>query len=166
MRTPLILIVLVAALLQGCAAVVATGAATGAVAIYDRRTTGIMLEDQNIELKTASRLRSDPAISEQAHINTTSFNLTVLLTGEELAVAAPSSMTARASDTLITSKVKTGLLNIDLPEYSPERVKVVTEAGAVYLMGLVTQPEANATIEKARRVGGVQRVVNVFEYVD
>jgi osmotically-inducible protein OsmY len=70
MRTPLILIVLVAALLQGCAAVVATGAATGAVAIYDRRTTGIMLEDQNIELKTASRLRSDPAISEQAHINT------------------------------------------------------------------------------------------------
>jgi len=191
MRTPLILIVLVAALLQGCAAAVVTGAATGAVTIYDRRTTGIMLEDQNIELKAASRLRGDPAISEQAHINITSFNLTVLLTGEtptpelraraeeivrgvphvkrvvnELAVAAPSSMTARASDTLITSKVKTGLLNIDLPEYSPERVKVVTEAGAVYLMGLVTQVEADATIEKARRVGGVQRVVNVFEYVN
>ena len=191
MRQHLILLALIAALLQGCAAAVVTGAATGAVTLYDRRTTGVMLEDENIELKIASRLRNDAGIAAQAHINTTSFNLTVLLTGEtptpelraraeeiargvphvkrvvnELAVAAPSSMTARASDTLITSKVKTGLLNIDLPEYSPERVKVVTEAGAVYLMGLVTQPEANATIEKARRVGGVQRVVNVFEYVN
>jgi osmotically-inducible protein OsmY len=191
MRQHLILIALIAALLQGCAAVVATGAATGAVALYDRRTTGVMLEDENIELKVASRLRNDPGIAEQAHINTTSFNLTVLLTGEtptpelraraeaiarsvpsvkrivnELSIAAPSSMTARASDTLITSKVKTGLLKIDLPDYSPERVKVVTEAGAVYLMGLVTQDEADATIERARRVGGVQRVVNVFEYVN
>jgi osmotically-inducible protein OsmY len=191
MRHPLILIALVAALLQGCAAAVVTGAATGAVTIYDRRTTGVMLEDQNIELKVASRLRSDDGLSGQAHINTTSYNLTVLLTGEtptpelraraeaiargvthvkrvvnELAIASPSSMTARASDTLITSKVKTTLLKIDLPEYSPERVKVVTEAGAVYLMGLVNQAEANATIERARRVGGVQRVVNVFEYID
>jgi osmotically-inducible protein OsmY len=191
MRHPLILIALVAALLQGCAAAVVTGAATGAVTIYDRRTTGIMLEDQNIELKVASRMRSDDGLSGQAHINTTSFNLTVLLTGEtptpelraraeaiargvphvkrvvnELAIASPSSMTARASDTLITSKVKTSLLKVDIEDFSPERVKVVTEAGAVYLMGLVTQAEANATIERTRRVGGVQRVVNVFEYVN
>ncbi len=191
MRHPLILIALVAALLQGCAAAVVTGAATGAAVAYDRRTSGVMLEDQNVELKIASRLRNDPGISAQAHINNTSFNLTVLLTGEtptpelraraeaiargvpnvkrvvnELTIAAPSSMTARASDTLITSKVKTGLLKVDIEDYSPERVKVVTEAGVVYLMGLVTQAEANATIEITRRVGGVQRVVNVFEYVN
>jgi osmotically-inducible protein OsmY len=191
MRQHLILLALIAALLQGCAAAVVTGAATGAVTLYDRRTTGVMLEDENIELKIASRLRNDAGIAAQAHINTTSFNLTVLLTGEtptpelraraeaiargvpsvkrvvnELTIAAPSSMTARASDTLITSKVKTGLLKVDLPDYSPERVKVVTEAGAVYLMGLVTQDEADATIERTRRVGGVQRVVNVFEYVN
>jgi osmotically-inducible protein OsmY len=150
-----------------------------------------MIEDQNIELKVSSRFRDDPQLNEQAHINATSINLVVLLTGEaptpdlraraeeitrsvpsvkrvvnELAVAAPSSMTARASDTLITSKVKTHLLKVDLPQYTPERVKVVTEAGAVYLMGLVTRTEANATIEETRRVGGVQRVVNVFEYID
>lgn len=191
MRHPLFLVTLVAVLLQGCAAAVVTGAATGASVAYDRRTTGILVEDQNIEFKAASRLRGDPGLSAQAHINTTSFNLTVLLTGEtptpelraraedlvrgvphvkrvvnELTVAAPSSMTARASDTLITSKVKTRLLKIDLPEYTPERVKVVTEAGVVYLMGLVTQDEANATIEQTRRVSGVQRVVNVFEYVN
>ncbi len=183
--------VLLIVLLQGCTAAVVTGAAAGASVAYDRRTSGIMIEDQNIEFKVSSRFRDDPQINEQAHINATSINLVVLLTGEtptpdlraraeeiargvpsvkrvvnELAVAAPSSMTARASDTLITSKVKTHLLKVDLPQYTPERVKVVTEAGAVYLMGLVTRTEANATIEETRRVGGVQRVVNVFEYID
>jgi osmotically-inducible protein OsmY len=187
----LIALVLLIVLLQGCTAAVVTGAAAGASVAYDRRTSGIMIEDQNIELKVSSRFRDDPQLNEQAHINATSINLVVLLTGEaptpdlraraeeitrsvpsvkrvvnELAVAAPSSMTARASDTLITSKVKTHLLKVDLPQYTPERVKVVTEAGAVYLMGLVTRTEANATIEETRRVGGVQRVVNVFEYID
>ncbi|MDX1593615.1 MAG: BON domain-containing protein [Gammaproteobacteria bacterium] len=191
MRIPLILLALVVVVLQGCAAAVVTGAATGATVAYDRRTTGIMLEDQSIELKIASRIRNDSALSGQAHVNATSFNLTVLLTGQapspalraraeaiaqevehvkrvvnEITVAAPSAMTARASDTLITSKVKTRLLRIKLPSFTPARVKVVTESGSVYLMGLVTRAEAQAAIEEARRVGGVQRVVNVFEYVD
>jgi len=191
MRHAPFLALLLVLLLQGCAAAVVTGAAGGASVAYDRRTSGMILEDQSIELRAASRFSDDPALGEQAHISSTSYNLTLLLTGEaptpelraraeeiarevpsvkrvvnELAVAAPSSLSARASDSLITSKVKTRLFKVDLPDYSPERVKVVTDAGVVYLMGLVTRAEAHATIEEARRVGGVKRVVNVVEYVD
>lgn len=191
MKQTLALTVLIAALLQGCAAAVVTGAAAGGSAMYDRRTSGTLLEDQNIEFKALARFNGDAALNAQAHLNATSYNQVVLLTGEtptaelraraeeiinsipkvkrvvnELTIAAPSSMTARASDALITSKVKTRLFKIKLPSFTPERVKVVTEAGAVYLMGLVTRAEASATIEETRRVGGVQRVVNVFEYID
>jgi osmotically-inducible protein OsmY len=191
MKHALPLTLLIAFLLQGCAAAVVTGAAAGGSAMYDRRTSGTLLEDQNIEIKAVARFRNDAQLSAQAHLNATSYNLVVLLTGEtptpelraraeeivrgipkvarvvnELTIAAPSSLTARASDTLITSKVKTRLFKVKLPNFTPERVKVVTEAGSVYLMGLVTRAEANASIEEARRVGGVQRVVNVFEYID
>lgn len=178
-------------LLAGCAPLVVGGMATGASVAHDRRTAGTVLEDQNIELKTSSALSEDPELHEQGHINVTSYNLNVLLSGEvptgamkqraerlardvarvrrvynELAIAAPSSMMSRSSDTLITGKVKTKLFGVDVPGFDPTRVKVVTERGTVYLMGLVTRQEADAAVDVARGTGGVQKVVKLFEYRD
>ncbi|HSS63913.1 MAG TPA: BON domain-containing protein [Gammaproteobacteria bacterium] len=178
-----------AALLGGCAAAVGAGAVTGAAVAYDRRTAGTFVDDGLIELKAVGALQKDEELWDYSHINVTSFNNIVLLTGEspsealrqraaqavanlqkvrkvhnEVAVAAPSSVLSRSGDTLITGKVKTALLNSD--NVDATRIKVVTENGVVYLMGLVTQTEADAATEVARRVGGVQRVVRIFEYID
>lgn len=179
-------------LLQGCAPLVVGTAATGASVAHDRRTTGTFVEDQSIELKAASALGSDPDLRGQTHLNVTSFNMVVLLSGEapseaqrqragdivaridkvrrvhnEIQVAAPSSMMTRSSDTLITAKVKTSLFSIkEFENFDPTRVKVVTENGTVFLMGLLTRAEADATARSASGVGGVQRVVKLFEYLD
>lgn len=188
------LFVITAALtfLNGCAPLVVGGTATGVAVVHDRRTAGTVLEDQSIELKALSALRKEEDLHRQSHINVTSYNMMVLLSGEtpteaykqragevvgnvekvrqvynELRVAAPSSMMTRSSDTLITGKVKTSLFNIKgLEGFDPTRVKVVTENGTVYLMGLLTRREGDAVAEEARRVGGVQRVVKLFEYID
>jgi osmotically-inducible protein OsmY len=86
---------------------------------------------------------------------------------DEITIAAPNSLMTRTSDSLVTAKVKTGLLGItDIEGFNGTRVKVVTENGTVYLMGLLTRKEADAVTEKARQVGGVQRVVKLFEYID
>ena len=180
-------------LLQGCTgAVIVGGATTGVAAVHDRRTTGTFLEDQNIELKASSALSKDKGISDTSHINITSYNQVVLLTGEtpseslrtraeelvrnipkvrrvqnEITIASPSSMSSRASDTWLTSKVKTSLFKVKgIKGFDPTRVKVVTENGSVFLMGLLKRNEADAVIEVVRKVGGVQRVVKVFEYID
>jgi osmotically-inducible protein OsmY len=176
-------------LLQACAgAVVATGVAAGAVAV-DRRTTGTMIDDQTIEIKARQAFLSDSQISRKAHVSPTSFNGVVLLTGQapnvelkaraeelvtsipkvrsvhnELVVAAPSAMITRTSDTWITGKVKSNLLASDFMDAT--RTKVVTENGTVYLMGLVTRAEGDQAARIAHRIGGVQRVVKVFEYLD
>ena len=190
-RLPLLnLIILSLAIpLGGCAAAVGTGLAAGATALYDRRTTGTFVDDELIELKSIDALSQDSEVWDQSHINVTSFNNIVLLTGEtpseslrqraaeavsklnkvrkvhnEIVVAAPSSMLSRSSDTWITGKVKTLLLKHQ--HLDAARVKVVSENGIVYLMGLVTQTEADTATEIARKVQGVQRVVKVFEYVD
>lgn len=177
------------ALLSGCAVALITGAAAGTAAIYDRRTTGTVIDDEFIELKAIDAIGNDQELHEQAHLNVTSVNNIVLLTGEtpnealrqraaqlvsnlpkvrkvhnEIVVAAPSSVLSRTGDTWITGKVKTQLLNADTA--SATRIKVVTENGVVYLMGLVTRQEADAATEVTRRVNGVQRVVKIFEYVD
>ena len=176
-------------LLGGCAAAVGGGAAATAATIYDRRTPGTLIDDEFIELQLVNALGADKELYEQTHINGTSYNNVLLLTGEapsetlrqqiagigasiekvrevhnEIRVAAPSSMPSRSSDAWVTSKVKTAMLNSD--DIESLRVKVVTEAGVVYLMGLVTRAEADAATDVARRVGGVQRVVKVFEYLD
>ena len=176
-------------LLQSCAAVVGTGVAVGASAAIDRRTTGTVIEDQAIEMKTAQAFRSDPDIRDQAHWNVTSYNTRVLLTGEvvnenlrhrmveitknipkvtdvinEITVAAPSSMMSRSSDTVITTKVKSLLLTDK--ETKGLLVKVVTEKGVVYLMGLVSRQQAERATEITRQTGGVQKVVKLFEYMD
>ena len=174
-------------LVSGCAAVVVGGAAaTGVMVAEDRRTVGAMTEDEGIETKAASRISSK---FPDTHINVTSFNRIVLLTGEinsaaakeeagriaqavenvrtvynELQVAGNSSMTARTNDSYLTSKVKTRF--VDGQKFNPIHVKVVTENGITYLMGLVKRQEGDAATEIARTTGGVQKVVRVFEYLD
>lgn len=176
----------IAAALGGCAAAVVGGAvATGMVAT-DRRSTGAQLDDQNIELRAASSLSG--TFGDRAHINVTSFNAKVLITGEvateadkqqafqivsqvqgvrsvvnELAVMPVTSMSQRSSDALITAKVKASM--VDASDVFGTLFKVVTERNTVYLMGRVTQVEANRATEIARSVSGVQRVVRVLEIV-
>lgn len=172
---------------SGCAAVAIGGAAaTGVIMSEDRRTVGTITEDQGIELKSASRIGEKV---KDAHINVTSFNRVVLLTGEvpteaakgdaeriaravenvrnvhnELQVAGNSSLQARTSDSVLTSKVKARF--VDGKSFNPLHVKVVSEAGAVYLMGMVKKQEAADATEIARTTGGARKVVRVFEYLD
>lgn len=153
------------------------------------RTTGTVIEDQAIEMKAARRIAKDDALNEGTHINVTSYNTIVLVTGEapteamrksvveivrgvekvskvydEIAIAGPSAITARTSDTILTGKVKAQLFGSKQVEAT--RIKVVTERGVVYLMGIVPRAEGDAAAEIARRVGGVQKVVKLFEYAD
>jgi osmotically-inducible protein OsmY len=173
--------------LSGCAPL-AVGAAVGGtvLVVTDRRTSGAQLEDQAIELKAANRLREQ--LGERGRINVTSFNRRVLLTGEiaseadrqtalrvvqgvenvvavvdELAVMGSPSLSARSADALVTARVKAAL--VDARDLQANAFKVVTERGTVYLMGLVTQREANRAADVVRTVPGVQRVVRVFEII-
>ena len=173
--------------IQACAGLVVAGGATAGAMANDRRSTGAYVDDEVIEWKIIDVLYEDQQIDEQTHLNATSYNGIVLLTGEipneemrlkveqkimsvegvkqlhdETTVAAPSSLMSRSGDTWITSKVKTALLT-DNTEMGA-RTKVVTEKGVVYLMGIVSQQEADQLTDIARRVGGVQKVVKVFEY--
>ena len=179
----------VVAFLQACAAVVITGGATGMSVATDKRTTGTVIEDQAIELKALKAFADNKDISEKAHLNVTSYNTVVLVTGEtpdvalrqqaidivsgiqrvsqvhnEITIAAPSSLISRSSDSLITSKVKTRLLAEK--NVSSLSIKVVTDKGVVYLMGIVSRQEAETATELARQIGGVQKVVMLFEYPD
>jgi len=174
----------VLAALPGCVPLAVVGAGTTALVAGDRRTTGIYIEDENIEMKIL-RISGD---FNGAHVNATSFNQKVLLTGEapdeatrkkiedlvkgvasvkevvnELQVAGNSSLASRGSDSVITSNVKTRMVNNS--KVSPLHVKVVTEQSTVYLMGLVSPEEGDAAVEVARTTSGVGRVVKVFEYI-
>jgi len=187
----LILISLIPLLLSGCAAVIIGGVAAGATATvaHDRRTTGAFIEDESIEQKALKSFSADKEIKNSSHINVTSYNTIVLITGEtpsedirnrvvnivreipkvthvynELTIAAPSAWTSRSSDSLITSKVKTNLLTVD--DFDGTRVKVVTDKGVVYLMGILTRPEADIATGEAQHTGGVQKVVKLFQYID
>lgn len=179
-------------LTHGCAGVVVGGAATGAAVIHDRRSAGTVIDDQGLGWKISNEIFSDKELSEPSHINVTVYNGAVLLTGEtptedlklranaiaarvadkekpvynELAIAEPTSLTTRTNDAYITSKVKTALFDIQSIEgFDVTRVKVTTENSVVYLMGLVTSVEADAVTEKTRNVGGVKKVVKLFEYI-
>lgn len=199
MRLTHLRLVLVTAILtsslwiSGCAPLVIGAVAVGgASVVHDRRTAGTIVDDQAIEAKTLAALYREPDLMKQSHINVTSYNNIVLLSGEtpteafrtraeeitkgmehvrrvynELTIAAPSSYMTRSSDSWITTQVKARLVEIrDIKGFDPTRVKVVTENGTVFLMGLVSRQEGNATAESARQVGGVQRVVKLFEYSD
>jgi osmotically-inducible protein OsmY len=174
-----------AASLSACVPLVVGGAAAGgALVAMDRRTSGAQLEDEGIELRARNRLKE--SLGDNAHINITSFNRQVLLTGEvptaqdqqraeqivarvdnvrsvvnDLAVMAPSSLTQRSSDVLTTGKVKASL--VDAKDVQVNAFSVTTERGVVYLMGRVSAREANRATEIARGVGSVSKVVRVFE---
>jgi len=175
--------------LTGCVPLMVAGAATGVAMVHDQRTAGAVIDDQGIEIKAAASLRADAQLRDEAHLNVTSYNGIVLVTGEaptadlrervtdivrnidkvrtvhnEVIVAAPSSLMARSSDTLLTGKVKARLLGTK--GFDSTRVKVVSSGGVVYLMGLVTRDEDEIATEMARTTDGVQRVVKIFEYVN
>lgn len=172
--------------LSGCAALAVGGAVGGAMMYSDRRTSGMQIEDQAIELKAKARLRE--AIGDRGHVNITSYNRTVLITGEvptaadrvavgtavagvenarstlnELAISPIPSLAEMSNDSLITSKVKASY--VDARDISANAYKVVTEHGVVYLMGLVTEREASRAVELARGVSGVRKVVKAFEII-
>lgn len=176
-------------LLQGCAAAVVAGAATGAAVAHDRRTMGSIVDDEAVELKAVAAILSDNQLKDQAHINVTSMNGIVLLSGEaasaevrdrvlsqvrpipsirrihnEIRIAPPSSFGSRSLDTWYTTKVKSRLLFTK--ELDASRVKVVTENTTVYLMGLVTQREGEIAANSTAQVGGIGGVVKLFEHID
>ena len=181
---------LIVATSQGCVALVTTTAASGVVVAEDRRTNAAMLDDEGIELKAQSRVSEKfKQYSDTMHVNFTSYNRIVLLTGEvpseevksgiesvvkdipnvrsitdELVIAEPTSIGSRSNDTLITSKVKSRF--IEARKFQPNWVKVVTENKVVYLMGIVNHTEANDAAEIASTTSGVEKVVKVFEYTD
>ena len=175
--------------LHGCAAALVGGGAAGASIASDRRTTGTVIEDQSIELKALKAISENRELSDSSHLSVTSYNLIVLLTGEtptdelrrqaveivsgvekvthvhnEIAIAAPSSFMSRSSDSIITSKVKTKLLADK--EVKGLNIKVVTDKGVVYLMGIVSRQQSELATEIARQTGGVQKVVMLFEHTD
>lgn len=174
--------------LAACVPVIAGGAATGGIMAADRRTSGIFIEDQNIELKARKQIL-DNIGSANINVSVTSFNLNVLLTGEaisaelkdkaeqiarsvdsvksvtnELAISEKSSLGTSASDTYTTSKVKASMIKQN--RFPSNYVKVVTENSIVYLMGVVTRAEAEDAADIARSIDGVEKVVKVFEYID
>ncbi|MBU3710567.1 MAG: BON domain-containing protein [Limnohabitans sp.] len=172
--------------LGACAPLMVGGFVGSAMVATDRRTSGTQLEDEGIELRSANRIRE--MVGDRVHVNVTSYNRQVLLTGEvpndrdrqylaklvsevdnvrsvvnELAVMPASSLGDRSTDALITGKIKASML--DSKDIFASAYKVVTERGNVYLMGRVTQREANRATDIARTVGGVKKVVRVFEVI-
>ncbi len=179
---------LVASALAGCAAPLFIGGAFagGVLMATDRRTSGAQIEDEGIELRAASRVRE--ALVERAHVNINSYNRQVLLTGEvpteqdkaaveqiankvenvksvvnELAVLGNSTLTARSSDSLVTSRVKAAL--VDDKELYANAFKIVTERGTVYMMGRVSKREADLATTVVRGQSGVQKVVRLLEII-
>jgi len=175
--------------LQGCTAVVATTAMVGADMASDRRTAGMYIEDQRIEIDARSALNEVAEIAEQSELSVTSFNRLVLITGQspnpalknrataivrkianvrkvhnEVRVKAPSTFMSGTNDAWLTTKTKSLLLAEK--DLSSHHVKVITENGEVFLMGLVSREEANKAIAVVREIDGVERVVEVFEYMN
>ena len=186
-RLAVLAVVLAAStLLGGCAVLVGGAVVGGALSYNDRRTSGTQIEDEAIELKAASRVNT--VLGERGHVNITSYNRSVLITGEvpveadratveqtvagieqvrattnELMVGFKSSLTTRSNDVILTSKVKAAFL--DARDLQVNAIKVVTERSTVFLLGRVTEREAGRAADVARAVGGVAKVVRVFEVI-
>jgi osmotically-inducible protein OsmY len=191
-RTAAALLLLGATLLSGCAPMLFGAAAVGTAAtVHDRRPANVILDDQQIELEAMSALLGNADIRNRSQISATSYNRTLLLTGsadttevaqeaaaavsrigkvqrvvDEVKVGPGIDFQRQAQDSYITARVKADLIGVRLPGFDPTRVKVVTNDGVVFLMGLLSPAEADAAAEKARYVPGVQRVVKLFEYTE
>lgn len=174
------------ATLPACVPMMIGGAmAGGAMIAIDRRTSGAQVEDEAIELKANARVRD---LATLGNVSITSYNRMVLITGEvptepdkakveesllrmenvrsvvnELAIAGNASLGSRSNDSILSAKVKATL--VDAKDMQANAIKVVSERGVVYLMGRVTEREANRAGELARSVSGVQKVVRVFEVI-
>ncbi len=173
---------------QGCAPVIVGGAATTASVVHDRRSTGTFIDDNAFELALASKLAADKMVADNSHINITSYNGQVLLTGEafneqirnqavaiaqaephakvvqnQIVIGRRSTFWERAYDSKQTAKIKVALKDVTVPGFDISRVKVVTEHGITYLMGLVSEQEAQAAANVARKVSGVKEIVTYFE---
>ena len=174
-------------LLQGCVpAVIGAGAAAGVMTAHDRRSTGAQADDEGLEWKAAQQIPEN--YQANAHVNFTAFNRRLLITGEvpseeaqnaigervgklegvkevfnETVVGAASSLSSRTNDSYVTSKVKARL--VDEKTLSANHIKVVTEAGIVYLMGIVTEREGKVAVAVTRTTAGVRKVVNLTEVI-
>lgn len=183
-------VLLCAVLLSGCVATMVGAAAVTTIDVaHERRTIGAYIDDGAIELQIHQYLVRNKAVRQQTHLNATSMNGVVLLTGEarnaqiknqvldyiqringirqvvdESAISGKTGLISRTNDSWLTTKVKTTLYA--RTGFDASRVKVVTEHGTVYLMGLVTRAEASRAVDIVRHIDGVVRVVKVFEYVD
>jgi osmotically-inducible protein OsmY len=182
----LILLTILAPILSGCLGAAAVGVGAGALLLTDRRMSEVVVTDEGIEIRAGNRINEK--FGDRAHVNVTSINRMALLTGEvpdeaakaevekivatvpnvksitnEVRVGTVSSLSDRSNDIYLTSKVKARF--IDASQFSATNVKVVTEAGTVFLLGLVTQREADAAVQIARTTGGVKRVVRIFEII-
>ena len=174
-------------LLTGCAPLVIGGAATAVAMAEDRRSTGVFVDDENIENRALLKVKS--RFGDQVHVNITSYNRHVLISGEapnetvkqgveeevgtvagvkrifnEMAIGPQAGVLAVSNDTRLTTIVKTRFLEAN--RFQSNHVKVVTEAGVVYLMGIVKRSEADTAAQLASTTAGVSRVVRLFEYLD
>lgn len=179
---------LMASMLSGCAAALVAGGAGAADSATDRRTLGSQLDDNNVEIKAALAISEDKSLSDRSRVSVTSYNGNVLLVGQTptddlrsraennvknlpgvnkvynlIRIGNPISFTTATNDTWLTSKVKTQLLLDE--RVSGRHIKVVTENGEVFLMGLVKDGEADIAVDIARNVNGVAKVFKVFEYL-
>ncbi len=179
---------LITMVLQGCVAAAAGGAATGAAMVTDRRTAGTILDDKAIEIKALHNISQNKPLFKQSHIAATSYDNVLLLVGQtpteefkreafeavssipkvrrvhnELTIAEPTSLATRSRDSWITTQIKAKL--VGSKEVSATRIKVVTEDGVVYLMGLVTREEEEVATEIARAIDGVDKVIQIFEHI-
>lgn len=185
-----LLILSLGATLTGCGAAVVGGVVAGAAVAHDRRTTGSVVEDQEIFLRAITIRQQDERLKSLSNINVDVYNMQVLLTGQaqnaeiveayrqqvaaiprvrtvfnEVMVGAEATWGEATTDAYLTSRVKVALFDIGIEGFDGTRVKVTSSQGSVYLMGLLTPKEADAVTEKVRFVSGVKRVVKLFEYI-
>ena len=173
--------------LQGCVSGIVLGALGVASVVNDPRTAATQLEDESIEIKTNSAISDDLGLSEHSHINVVSYNRTILMVGQvpntmlrdrveklasnitnvshvhnQLRIGSKTALTTRSHDSWITSKVKLALAADQTLKSS--HIKVITEHGEVFLLGLVSQQQGNLAAELARNVSSVKQVIKAFEY--
>lgn len=179
-------------LLHGCATAIVGGGATAAAVVHDRRSTGTVVEDQEISIKVFNYIQKSEELKKYSDISSTGFNRKLLLTGAAATPAIASKVAGYAkglsgvaavineieihpeydgsvqgtvNDAYINAQVKLRMFKVKLAEFDPSRVNITTYNGSVYLMGLVTEAEGSAAAEEARYVNGVKRVVKHFEYI-
>jgi osmotically-inducible protein OsmY len=178
-------------LLQGCAVAVVGGAAVGVATVHDRRTSATILEDQQIKVQARGVLNEHPEIKAALDIKMTSYNQRLLIVGRstdldkarrfailladipnvkavfnEVEEGERIGLKTNSADALLVSRAKIAMMRSGIQGFDPTRVKVVSSAGNLYLMGILTRQEADAVIDTLRNLRGVNKVVDIFEYVD